>query len=328
MKKPFVFFVALIFLFAAVSVAFAEDNATTPAEGQENELNESSSPELEDNSSEVSTESAENETPVLISELENETDEADNITTEIENETENTEGVFDVINATENQTESGINETATQGNETEANETPSITPDQPVLWGLKRAIERIDLLITFGKSAKAQKGLVHARERLLEVQAMIAAKKLDAAEKSANAYKSTVEEVQKNVENLGDGNSTAELEDVGSIESSLAAQEQEMAEIQSKIRAQLSNLSSEQKAQVTAMLASVTDTGNELKVSVAQKKAKVEVKIKVDAAEQKTKEAQKTAKESASVKKTESGKAVEQNSTKESKANSTKKGKQ
>src|SRR3989344_3271527 len=61
------------------------------------------------------------------------------------------------------ETEAGTNETeveveaeAEETIEIPANETPSVTPDEPVLWGFKRAIEKIDYLITLGKAAKAQ----------------------------------------------------------------------------------------------------------------------------------------------------------------------------
>ena len=79
----------------------------------------------------------------------------------------------------------------------EVEEEAGITPDSP-LYGLERAMERISLALTFGKSAKAKKGLAHARERLMEVQAMIAAKKLD---KAAKAQDELAERDSKNFGN-------------------------------------------------------------------------------------------------------------------------------
>jgi len=79
---------------------------------------------------------------------------------------------------------------------------PGITPDSPVLYGLDRAMERISLALTFGKSAKAQKGLEHARERLLEVKAMILQKKIAQAEKASEKYEERMDEVKEAMEGL------------------------------------------------------------------------------------------------------------------------------
>jgi len=69
----------------------------------------------------------------------------------------------------------------------EKSEDPGITPDS-FLWGLDKASERIDLLLTFDKSEKAKKGLAHAHERLSEVKAMIEENKLEAAEKAKESH--------------------------------------------------------------------------------------------------------------------------------------------
>jgi len=275
MKKPFVFFVALIFLFATLSVAIAEEDAT---------LNETATTE----SKEIANETAE-----TISEIENETAEGDKIANEIENETR--EDVVEVL-ATENETEApeelaskeqeeiAINETVE--NETAAPETPAITPDNTFLWGLKRAFERIDLLITFGKSAKAQKGLKHARERLLEVQAMIAAKKLEAAEKAAEAYKKSIDEVEKNVEGIGNGNASADLSDVQKIAEQIKLQGLQLQQLQNKIKLSTQNMTTEQKTAVYALISSLKDSENSMRVSAEQKRNKIEVKIKAKAVEE------------------------------------------
>ena len=73
--------------------------------------------------------------------------------------------------ATEPATTETEAETSTDVSET-ATEEVSVTPDSP-LWGVKLAIEKIDLALTFNRAAKSEKGLKYARLRLLEVEKMM-----------------------------------------------------------------------------------------------------------------------------------------------------------
>ena len=85
------------------------------------------------------------------------------------------------------------------------------TPDSPV-WGLERAMERISLALTFGKANKAKKGLMHARERIAEVKAMIEAKKLDKATKAKQLHDEIMADVEENIEAISE-DPEEELED-------------------------------------------------------------------------------------------------------------------
>ena len=73
--------------------------------------------------------------------------------------------------ATEPATTETEAETSTDVSET-ATEEVSVTPDSP-LWGVKLAIEKIDLALTFNRAAKSEKGLKYAHLRLLEVEKMM-----------------------------------------------------------------------------------------------------------------------------------------------------------
>ena len=293
MKKISALFVALLFLFATVSFALAEENNSTKTgdnsgdvEDIPNELSELNDP-VDDNETESEIELNEtelNETEDDIIDLENETNEADNITTTLEDGTEVVEATAE--ETVENET---VAETAPAEEEAEVAEGAGATPDNPILWGLDRALERIDLALTFGKSAKAQKGLAHAKERLLEVQAMIAAKKLDSAEKAASAYEQTVTEVQDNVNAIGDGDDTEALAEVEKVQQEIAKQEVEMAQMQNKIKIKAGAMTAEQQAAVSAMLTSLQDQSNGLKISAFEKKNKIEVKIKAKGAEKQVK---------------------------------------
>lgn len=62
------------------------------------------------------------------------------------------------------------------------------------LWGIDRAIEKIQLLLTFDVASKAERRLLIAEERLAEVKAMIEQNRLDHAEEARLLF---VEEIHK-----------------------------------------------------------------------------------------------------------------------------------
>jgi len=278
-------FIALIMAMSVVSFALAEDNATGNVT--------SDLGEIENQTATVSQETAE---------LENDT-------ANVENNTPDDLGTGNTSNETPNPVEITAgeeNKTSEEAPKLEQaeipkNETPSINPDNTFLWGLKRAIEKIDYLVTIGKSAKAQKGLAHARERLLEVQAMIAEKKFDAAEKAANAHKDDLEQAKNDIEQLGNGNTTAEMEKEQELQKEIQNQEQTIQNIKARFE---SNLSEQEKANIKAILASVSDSSSGIKIKVSEKLQKAAIKLKA----QSEKEQQKAEEKKTDIKSNDSAK--------------------
>ncbi len=78
---------------------------------------------------------------------------------------------------------------------------PKTTPDRP-FYGLSVALDKINLALTFDKRMKTNKGLIIAHERLLEIEAMREAGKLDKAQRSADNYAATMGTVAASVERL------------------------------------------------------------------------------------------------------------------------------
>ena len=117
--------------------------------------------------------------------------------------------------ATTTETADVVSETATDAaTETTATETTdvetvvseetgegdvSVTPDSP-LWGVKRAIERIDLALTLNKAAKSEKGLKYARIRLLEVQKMLKKGDFKNAARAEEAHGKLLVKVRKDLD--------------------------------------------------------------------------------------------------------------------------------
>mgnify|MGYP001614894558 FL=1 len=156
-----------------------------------------------------------------------------------------------------------------------------VTPDSP-LWGLDRAIERLDLLLTLNKAQKAKKGLMHARERLVEVRQMIQEKKLDAASKAGKAHKEKLKEVEEDVAEIEDGDENEKLEDEVELESEVEEQEDEVEELESRIRVKVKGtLTAEQQAALDALIASFKDSTASVKIKVRAEKDNTKLRIKV-----------------------------------------------
>jgi len=163
----------------------------------------------------------------------------------------------------------------------EVEEEAGITPDSP-LHGLERAMERISLALTFGKSAKAKKGLAHAHERLAEVQAMIAQKKLDKAAEAQEDYEEIVAEVEENVEELGNGDGEEQLADAVEIEEAMAKNEKALEAV-NQIKLKVSKkLGAEESTKIQEMLQSMEGINSAFKVKVEQNKNKAKIKIKAE----------------------------------------------
>ncbi len=90
-----------------------------------------------------------------------------------------------------------INETFEEVNITEGVENVSagITPDRPILWGLERALERIQLALTFNKVKKAELRLKLAEERLAEMKLMAKKKKVKAMLKAQMIHAKLINQI-------------------------------------------------------------------------------------------------------------------------------------
>ncbi len=163
----------------------------------------------------------------------------------------------------------------------EATETPRVAPDQPVLWDVKRAIENIDEFLTLNKAEKAEKGLAHARERLLEVQKMIEEKNLAAAAKGEQAHKRKIERVKQTLEEVSASDPTQELEKEIELERQITEQEVHIKRFKQEIEIKIKGtLTSEQQAQLDALLASFEGTAASVKIKIETEKGKTKLKIK------------------------------------------------
>lgn len=151
-----------------------------------------------------------------------------------------------------------------------------ITPDSP-FWGIDKAIERISLALTFDKAAKAKKGLAYARERLIEVKAMITEKKLEAATEAQEVHDEIMENVNEDIAELGD--SEQELAEETELEGAINEHRTLVQEIDN-IKLKIKGLTAEQQNQLNALVASMESATVKVQISVRRKKDKTVMKIK------------------------------------------------
>ena len=158
---------------------------------------------------------------------------------------------------------------------------PGITPDSP-LWGLERAMERIQLILTFDKAERAKLGLEQAAERLAEVQKMIEENKIEHAQKAQRAHDDAIVEVEKEIEELESSNSTEELEKVVELEANVELHRMKVARVSERVMLKSKgNLTDEQKAMIDDILKDIENKTVKLKIEIQNKKDETKLKVKV-----------------------------------------------
>lgn len=133
----------------------------------------------------------------------------------------------------------------------DAGEMPKTTPDH-LFYGLSVALDKVSLALTSDKHAKARKGLSIAHERLLEINAMREAGKLDKAQKSADNYAATMDVVAAAIEHAPEASPEKDAEDIGMDDAGLSEVTDEASDVTGKLASDLEvdNLTELQKARI------------------------------------------------------------------------------
>ncbi len=155
-----------------------------------------------------------------------------------------------------------------------------ITPDSPV-WGLERAMENINLALTFGEEAKARKRLELARERIIEAKVMAERNKVEALQKAKEAHQKHLLELRINLEKLKKDNPRDEMKINAEIEQKLEGQETASAALAAKIELKLrGNLTEAQMQKLTALIESLKNESAKAKLELRSEKAKAKVRLR------------------------------------------------
>jgi len=157
-----------------------------------------------------------------------------------------------------------------------------VTPDS-FLWGLDKAIDQLNLLLTFDKSEKSKKGIEIARERLLEVKAMVEENKLEAAEKAKEEHGRTLVKVKKNVKEIEKDNSIDEIKEVIEIEKELEEHNEEIEQTFDELKVKIEikgEITQQQKDLIDSVLNSLKGQTGEVEIEIKNKKDKTKIEIK------------------------------------------------
>jgi len=158
-------------------------------------------------------------------------------------------------------------------------ESGGVGPDS-ALWGIDRALERIQLVLTFNEVSKEKVRLEHARERLLEVRERIEAGDVDNAEDARRQHELILERTREKLSEID----SDDIEGISEIEDNLDSQGEEVEKIRTRINIEIEgSLTEEQKTRLRAFLASLSSEGIEdVKVRVRERQSDALLKIEAE----------------------------------------------
>lgn len=161
-----------------------------------------------------------------------------------------------------------------------------ITPDSP-LYGLERAMERIQLAFIRNKAERAKFKLDLAEERLAEAEEMIIENNPEAADEAQELHDELINETEQEIEELEtNGNAESSEEDLDvaqELQLRLMNHSTKVAFVKNRILERLSpgNASSEQLAHLEAVFGKIIAKAQEMEAKMEQKRENIRTKYKV-----------------------------------------------
>jgi len=163
-------------------------------------------------------------------------------------------------------------------------EDSGITPDS-IFWGLDKAFDQINLLLTTGDVDKAKKGLEIAEERLAEIKAMIEENKLEEAEKAQEAHGKALLKVKERVEEVEDDDSLEEIREVIEIEKEVEDHNEKVKQISGELKVKIAikeEITQEQQDLIDSILKSLEEQTGEVEIEIENKKDKTKIEIEIE----------------------------------------------
>src|SRR3989344_2362334 len=141
------------------------------------------------------------------------------------------------------------------------------TPDSFV-WGIDRAIENLELALTFNIAKKENKRLENAYERLLEVKEMLNKGKIEDAQRAREKYTMSLRTSIERIEEISDDSS---FEDINSLDGFAELQEDKIDDIKVNVMIK-GNLSEEQKKRFNDFIESLGGEVRDVRIVINNKK--------------------------------------------------------
>lgn len=147
---------------------------------------------------------------------------------------------------------------------------PGVTPDS-FFWGLDKALDNLNLFLTFDPAKKARKGIEIARERLEEVKIMAEQNKLEAAVKVKDEQLKVLSKIKQSISKIKDANATKQIEEEIEIERELGEHEDEIEEVRSNLKI---------NEMLDSLLGALENKTGEVKIEIKNKKGMTKITIK------------------------------------------------
>lgn len=159
-----------------------------------------------------------------------------------------------------------------------------VTQDS-IMHGFDRAMERISLMLTLDKANKANKGLLHAQERLMEAQKLVEENKLEKVEKAMEQHEKSIETAKKNLEKVSNGKNEEKtnvaMEKVAKVQNKVENHYEKVTEVKNQIlERQRERMSVEQIAHLEEIFNKIKEKAQEMEQNADSKKEKVKEQLK------------------------------------------------
>ena len=152
------------------------------------------------------------------------------------------------------------------------------TPDQSG-YGLKLAMEKIRLALTFNRAKKAELSLNMAELRLKEARLMAAKNKLESLERIRNEHRKYLDIAERNIDSSDDDSEDA-LEKQARIEIKLKEQKGQVEELESLILLKAKGLTEEQKQKLLELIKEFEAENEDLELKITDKTNVVKTRLK------------------------------------------------
>jgi len=150
------------------------------------------------------------------------------------------------------------------------------TPDQAG-YGLKVAMEKVRLALTFNRAKKAELALQLSELRVREARLMMAEDKLESLEKSRSQYRKYIDLAEKNIDKIDDDN---DLEEQAKLRVRLDEQSNQIDELESVILIKANGLSDAQKEKLLALIEEFKSQNQDVEVRFNDKNEAIKIKLK------------------------------------------------
>ena len=150
------------------------------------------------------------------------------------------------------------------------------TPDSFV-WGIDRALERIELALTFGDAERERKRLKNAHERLLEVRQMLINGDVDSAERARAEHERNMRLSKDEIEQLS-SEDDSDFNSISSLETLVDSQEDAIDDLDVEVSTR-EDLSDEQRAMLKKFVDSLGSGVGDVRIVIKDKREKTLVKI-------------------------------------------------